>query len=340
MNNKLLLYQYTHHLQYHLQQLKARARATASVSQLLVPTRDYWNNSNKENQQPTSTTTTMMTTPATQATPLLTKKDHHVVSSASSSSNSSVVSNHNNHNKSQCQRRTVVSFRDTCTVQYVEHRSSLSHPEQVWYSSEEIATFHAQARDLCRTERSSAQQQLLQEASSSSCPSLRGLELRISLPRQKRKLLALQCILRAQKTFSSASSTSASSSSSSSLHTSLQLARLARRCTEWATHTAHIQGQRDAMVARACWDDSYYHHKEEWTSTTLASALPTLPVMTPFPLPLKPGRGGGRRRPSTSSTKRTAPPTDNQAPVVERCVRRRLLPAAVVAAVPTFPYGR
>lgn len=156
-----------------------------------------------------------------------------------------------------------VSFNEKCSVEFVEPpRTSLTPQERdtVWYSPAEMESFHSEARRVCRQQRIARQEsnRLLE-----SVASLRGLELRLSSRRQKRKYMTIQCVLMAQQ----------------KMHMKQEaLARFAAKCTEWATKAAAVEGQRDFLLAYAA--DSV---KDE----TLARYLPPLPAMTPFPVPLK-----------------------------------------------------
>ena len=167
-------------------------------------------------------------------------------------------------------RRPRVSFRETCTVQIVEPRSSLSEQDlqACYYTPEELESFHSEARVICKN--------LLVDghcnSSSNDDPThLRGFELRTSLNRQKRKYLTLQCVLMAQKKAT----------------TPAQLAALASRCTAWAVQVAATEARRDFLVA---------YEKPE-----IYPMLPQLPAMTPFPIPLKQLASGLKKRTSCGS---------------------------------------
>lgn len=198
-------------------------------------------------------------------------------------------------------RSRRVTFQDTCSVQYVEPRSSLCPQERdaVWYKPTDIEAFHTEARNLCREIRARSS-----SSSSSGVPETdttpRGLELRRSMARQKRKHITIQCVLLAQRRMPQQPA---------------QVACLASRCSQWATEVAQVEGQRDFLRAYC-------------SMTAAANLLPPLPIMTPFPLPLKattqpssqqrPNSAGSicQKRPSLSCC---APESHTS----ERCVRRR-----------------
>ena len=156
-----------------------------------------------------------------------------------------------------------VSFDETFSVEFAEPLCASLTPQErdsVWYSPAEMESFHSEARRVCRQHRTVCQQG---DRSLESAVSLRGLELRLSSRRQKRKYMTIQCVLMAEQ----------------KMHMKQEaLARFAVKCTQWATQAAAVEGQRDFLLAYAA--DSV---KDE----TLARYLPPLPAMTPFPVPLK-----------------------------------------------------
>lgn len=188
------------------------------------------------------------------------------------------------HETATSRRRKRVSFRDTCTVQRVEHRSSMSKEEvrACYYTHEELEDFQSQARVICKN----LQLCDKENASSYDVDTVRGLELRRSVDRQKRKYLTIQCILMAQKRLTNLN----------------QLAGLALRCSQWCTQVAVAEAQRDFILA--CAEPQQEH------------SLPQLPPLTPFPLPMK-HFGSPTKRKSYG----TESPASREAE--ERRVRRR-----------------
>jgi hypothetical protein len=119
------------------------------------------------------------------------------------------------------------------------------------------------ARETCRKLRASSTALDTTRTAPVVC---RGLELRKSAARQKRKLLTLQCVVVAQRRLSDSD----------------QVARLAARCSSWPVQVAQVEAQRDFIRAYA--------------DAKCEAFLPPLPPMTPFPLPVK----------GSTSTKRSA----------------------------------
>ena len=165
-----------------------------------------------------------------------------------------------------------VSFSETCKVEFMEPLCDrLTPPERnnVWYSTAEMESFAFDARRVCQQFRHAAGRQQQQGVDHGSLPkapaaeSLRGLEIRLSPRRQKRKYLTIQCVLMAQR----------------QAHIKQEgLAQLAARCSQWAQDVAAVEGQRDFLLA---------YVSDSITDETLARYLPPLPAMTPFPVPLK-----------------------------------------------------
>jgi hypothetical protein len=180
---------------------------------------------------------------------------------------------------SSSSHRPQVSFSESCSVQYVECHTALTPTERnaYWYTANDIEAFHSEARSDC---------QILGQAAG--LPTLgpsRGLELRRSSARQKRKLLTLQCVLVAAK----------------KVQDPQRVASIYSRCNEWAAQTALVEARRDFVRAYA--DDKI-----------VESLLPGLPSMTPFPLPLKGPSKPVRKRSCCSQPHNCS---------TERCVRRR-----------------
>ena len=128
----------------------------------------------------------------------------------------------------------------------------------------------------------------------SSEEALRGLEIRLSSRRQKRKYLTIQCILLAQR---------------QGHITPEALAQLAARCSRWAQDVATVEGQRDYILA--------YGSDFVPLNESLTPYLPPYPVMTPFPVPLK---RQAKKRPTTSSSSSCG---SGATPVPTRNVRQR-----------------
>jgi hypothetical protein len=155
-------------------------------------------------------------------------------------------------------RQRRVSFAGTCNVQFVHSHSSLTPAERgaYWYNGAEIKSFHMRARETCRKLRTSST--ALDTTTCGAAPVVcRGLELRKSAARQKRKLLTLQCVVMAQRRLQGPD----------------QVARLAARCSSWPAKVAQVEAQRDFIRAYA--------------DAQCEPMLPPLPPMTPFPLPVK-----------------------------------------------------
>lgn len=188
-----------------------------------------------------------------------------------------------------------VSFSPKCSGRFVEHHNTFTASERdaYWYTADEIEAFHTEARTDCRTLRKAAG---LPATIVGPC---RGLELRRSGARQKRKMLTLHSVFRASKKVKGE-----------------KLARLARRCSEWAAKAARVEAQRDFLRAYA-------------DEKIVQMHMPALPPMAPFPLPLKGVRSSPdspqqqeqqqqiRKRPSASCG--SEPDNRN----TERCVRQR-----------------
>ncbi|CAB9503501.1 expressed unknown protein [Seminavis robusta] len=145
-----------------------------------------------------------------------------------------------------------VAFTQTCSVQFVEPHSAMTASERdaYWYKAAEINAFHKQARETCRKLRTSS--------TSLDTPVVcRGLELRKSPARQKRKLVTLQFVVSAQRKLSDPR----------------RVALLAAKCSNWAAQVARVEAQRDFIRAYA--------------GDECLAFLPPLPPMTPFPVPFK-----------------------------------------------------
>jgi len=121
----------------------------------------------------------------------------------------------------------------------------------------------------------------------------RGLELKYSVPRQKRKFTILRSIVKNQRRCSWD-----------------QLGLLARKCNVWATHAARVQGLLDYQDA----------------SEAKALSRRPLPDMALYPLPLKDKRSSISS--SSSSNKRQAEPQEQHAQQTRR-VRTKFDPSSI-----------
>jgi hypothetical protein len=119
-----------------------------------------------------------------------------------------------------------VQFFEARVVSFLEPCSSMSLDErrQVWYQAKDLEEFKRQARTLCRRLRTSP---IVDEETA------RGLEHRICFERQKNKVLALRCILKAQRRLAHHE----------------QVAMVARKCTAWAKEVAIVEATRDFCEA-------------------------------------------------------------------------------------------
>ena len=105
----------------------------------------------------------------------------------------------------------------------------------LWHSAVEMDTFRKEARDVCRKMRLCEENPTpAGECSMAKCQLTRGLEGRSCLERQRRKMLAAKCIVRAQSTLEPD-----------------RLAALARRCTSWAANLAQEEAARDYLRAQS-----------------------------------------------------------------------------------------
>mmetsp|Transcript_11584 Transcript_11584/g.25896 ORF Transcript_11584/g.25896 Transcript_11584/m.25896 type:complete len:217 (+) Transcript_11584:202-852(+) len=108
---------------------------------------------------------------------------------------------------------------------------------QMWFSVEDMEQFRNEARELCRQMRTTEQataNSYAKVCSMAHCPKTRGLESRACLERQRRKILANKCIVRAQSQLEGD-----------------RLAALARRCTRWAAEIAQEEAARDYARAHS-----------------------------------------------------------------------------------------
>jgi hypothetical protein len=125
--------------------------------------------------------------------------------------------------QSVLRRRRRVSFQEPQVVSEVTPCSSMTPEErsEIWYQQTDLIGFKNEARDLSRRLRAYPEQE----------EECRGLEHRISFERQKRKLLAIRAIIKAQTRHPD------------------QLAMIASRCTAWAKEIAVLTGHQDFYQA-------------------------------------------------------------------------------------------
>ena len=179
-------------------------------------------------------------------------------------------------------KRKGVRFHEARVVSLLVPGSEMSQTERnvLWYHTSELDAFKTQARNQCRQMRvtcaiecvSPFQQQHLYEES------CRGLEHRICLERQKNKVLAIRCTLKAQSRFN---------------HNADDIALVAVKCTAWAKEVAMVEASRDFC-------DVYHPHL---SSVIQDVASPT----SNFPLPFR--RSGERSISSSNSSNNN--PTSN-----------------------------
>jgi hypothetical protein len=119
----------------------------------------------------------------------------------------------------QVLRRRRVTFQEPQVVSEVIPCSSMTPEErsEMWYQQTDLIAFKNEARDLSRRLRAFPEQE----------EECRGLEHRISFERQKRKLVAIRAIIKAQARYPD------------------QLAMIASRCTAWAKEIALLTGHND-----------------------------------------------------------------------------------------------
>mmetsp|Transcript_20650 Transcript_20650/g.26643 ORF Transcript_20650/g.26643 Transcript_20650/m.26643 type:complete len:230 (+) Transcript_20650:138-827(+) len=115
--------------------------------------------------------------------------------------------------------------------------SGVDFPE-IWHSVTDMDTFRKEARNLCRMMRLTGEGAPANVCTMAQNQQTRGLESRSCLERQRRKLLASKCIVRAQ----------------SKLEPD-RLAALAQRCTSWASILAQEEAARDHVRAQSSCED-------------------------------------------------------------------------------------
>jgi hypothetical protein len=128
-------------------------------------------------------------------------------------------------------RSRHVRFSEARVVATVVNRLDLSQEQahQIWYPSSELEQFKTEARILCRRLREQQQQQKKENNPQEHVLIPRGLEQRVCGQRQRRRYLALCCVLKAQQ----------------KCRCSDFIGRVAHKCTQWATDIAHLEGQHD-----------------------------------------------------------------------------------------------
>ena len=149
--------------------------------------------------------------------------------------------------KSPCRSRRV-TFQVGRTEKYIESLASLSEADRkfLWYSDEDIEACKGRARELSE----GIKKGRIQEDNT------RGLELRLSPERQRRKYMIIHAILRAQKRYTDPK----------------QLSNIARKCTVWSKTVAAIVAQHDYC--------SLYHPER-------IASIANLPSLEKYPLPFK-----------------------------------------------------
>jgi hypothetical protein len=127
-------------------------------------------------------------------------------------------------------RSRRVQFSEARVVGTVVNRLDLSQEQsnKIWYPSSELDQFKADARILCRLLREQHQQSK-ESCSQGTVIVPRGLEQRVCGQRQRHRHLAIRCVLKAQQ----------------KCRCSDFIGIVARKCTQWATGIAHLEGQHD-----------------------------------------------------------------------------------------------
>ena len=145
--------------------------------------------------------------------------------------------------------RHRVAFQETIREISIESLTSLSESDKnvLWYKDDEIEAFKETARDLCSEIRLglNTEERIV-----------RGLELRLSQDRQRRKYLIIHAILRAQRRYQPK-----------------QLSNICRKCSAWSKVVATIEAQRD--------------YCELYEPERLLT-IPHYPSLETHPLPFKP----------------------------------------------------
>jgi hypothetical protein len=128
-------------------------------------------------------------------------------------------------------RSRQVRFSEARVVATVVNRLDLSQEQadQIWYPPSELEQFKTEARILCRRLREQQQLQRKENNPQEHVHIPRGLEQRVCGQRQRRRYLAVCCVLKAQQ----------------KCRCSDFIGRVAHKCTQWATDIAHLEGQHD-----------------------------------------------------------------------------------------------
>jgi len=155
-----------------------------------------------------------------------------------------------------------VTFKETRTVISIDSVADFSEAqkEAIWYNEDEIEAFKTRARKVCIQIRGASNNNEANNTNDTTqkeeTGDVRGLELRISQDRQRRKYMIIHAILRAQRRYKDPQ----------------QLSNIARKCSVWSKVAATIEAQRDYC--------SLYE-------PTRVTSIPLLPPLEKYPLPFK-----------------------------------------------------
>lgn len=121
-----------------------------------------------------------------------------------------------------------VSFGTADIVAHLLPSSAMTEEDrnELWYPLGELDALKEEARDLCRQIRDDGPAANTEE-------SRRGLEHRVCVERQRNKILALRCIIKAHRRFQNPE----------------HVAIIARRCTAWAAEVAMVEASKDYCEA-------------------------------------------------------------------------------------------
>ena len=167
--------------------------------------------------------------------------------------------------------RRNVRFHETRMEISIESLAALNEEEKskLWFTEQEIESFKVEARALCERIK------LGIVTANEETNSTRGLELRLSSDRQRRKFMILQAIIKAQKRYKEPK----------------QLCNIARKCSVWSKAVAAIVAQRDYC-------DLY--------DPARSASVRAFPTLEEYPLPFK------SRDPCTIPVKRPTSPVPHQ----------------------------
>jgi hypothetical protein len=115
----------------------------------------------------------------------------------------------------------------------LEYLSSEQEWQSIWYDASDLERFRSEVRAICYNIRLQSRETLYNLARNSY---FRGMEQRTSMERQRRKFLAIKCIVRGQAKLGG---------------NALGLAALAQKCTAWASILAIEEASRDFIRAYA-----------------------------------------------------------------------------------------